>query len=62
MTALLPFALQCAMCYQNASAQAAKGIAAINSGIIALALPLVAVIGGITWVTWRRASDSRDDE
>jgi len=53
ITALLPFALQCAMCYQNASQQEAKGIAAINSGILVLAVPLLGIIAAISWITYR---------
>ena len=58
MTALLPFALQCAMCYQAASQQGAKGIAALNAGIWILLIPPVAIIGCISWVTYRRSAGS----
>jgi hypothetical protein len=44
---------QCAMCYQNAAASGAKGIHALNLGILALVIPLVSVIGGITVATYR---------
>ncbi len=52
---LLPFALQCAMCYQSASQSGAKGMAALNAGILVLLLPPVAIMGCISWITWRRS-------
>jgi len=62
MTALLPFALQCAMCYQSASQQGAKGMAALNSGILILLLPPVAIIGCLSWITWRRSGGGTPTE
>ena len=59
MTALIPFALQCAMCYQNAAQQGAKAMAALNAGIWILLLPPMAIIGAISWMAWRRASDGK---
>lgn len=53
MSGLLPFALQCAMCYQTAAQQGAKGIAALNSGILVLVVPLIGIVGGLTWMAWR---------
>jgi len=52
--ALLPIALQCAMCYQSASQQGARGIAALNAGILILLIPPVAIMGCLGWITWRR--------
>lgn len=46
-------AAQCAMCYQTAAASGAKGIHALNLGILALLIPLASIIGGITAVTYR---------
>jgi hypothetical protein len=56
MSWLFPFALQCAMCYQTASQQGAKGMAALNAGILILLLPPVAILGCISWIAYRRAS------
>ena len=58
----LPFALQCAMCYSTASQQGAKAMAAMNAGILILLLPPMAIIGGLSWLTYtRRGSDSVND-
>ena len=57
MPALAPFtalALQCAMCYQTAAGQGAKGMQALNLGILILLLPPMAIIGCITWVVYQR--------
>jgi hypothetical protein len=54
-----PLGAQCAMCYRNAAAQSAQGIQAMNLGILALLIPLVAVAGGICWATYRADRDSR---
>ena len=52
---MLAFVLQCAMCYQSASQQGAKGMAALNAGILVLLIPPVAILGCISWITWRRS-------
>jgi hypothetical protein len=52
---MLAFLLQCAMCYQTAAQQGAKGIAALNAGILVLLIPPVAIMGCISWITWRRS-------
>ena len=57
MPALAPFAAlvwQCAMCYQTAAGQNARGMQALNLGIFILLVPPLAIIGGIAWVTYRR--------
>jgi len=51
---LAALALQCAMCYQNAAAQGAKGIQALNLGVLVLLLPPVAILGCISWAAYRR--------
>jgi hypothetical protein len=59
MPALAPFpalALQCAMCYQTA-AQAAQGLRALNTGILILLLPPLAIIGCISWVAYQRRDE-----
>ena len=55
MWSLIPFALQCAMCNQTAAQQGARGMAALNAGILVLLLPPLAIAGCISWITWRRA-------
>jgi len=49
-------ALQCAMCYETA-AQAAQGLRALNTGILILLLPPLAIIGGISWVAYQRRDE-----
>lgn len=44
---------QCQMCKKTASYQKASAIAALNQGIILLAIPPAAIIGGIVWLTYR---------
>lgn len=61
MMALLPFALQCAMCYQNASQQGAKGMAALNAGILILLAPPVAILGCISFMTYRRVNRDKSE-
>jgi hypothetical protein len=51
---MLALLLQCAMCYQTAAQQGAKGIAALNAGILVLLIPPVAIMGCISWLAWRR--------
>ncbi len=62
MPALLALALQCAMCNQTAAQQGAKGIAALNAGILVLLLPPLAIAGCISWITWRRAKEAPDEQ
>lgn len=50
-----PLLAQCAMCYQNASAQGARGIQALNLGVLVLIVPPMAIIGCISWVAYRRS-------
>jgi len=52
--AALPAAAQCAMCYKNASAQSTEAQAALNSGILMLLLPPVAILAGILVTAVRR--------
>jgi hypothetical protein len=44
---------QCAMCYQTAAASGAKGIHALNLGIVALLLPVASIIGAISVLCYR---------
>ena len=48
-----PLGAQCAMCYQNAAASGARGIQAMQLGILALLFPVAAIAGGICWVAYR---------
>ena len=41
------------MCKETASFQKAEAIQALNRGIILLAIPPAAIIGGIFWITYR---------
>ncbi len=44
---------QCQMCKESASFQNAEAIEALNRGIILLAIPPAAIVGGIFWITYR---------
>ena len=48
-----PALAQCAMCYSTAAAQGAKGIQALNLGIIVLLIPPVTIMGGILLYAFR---------
>ena len=48
-----PALAQCAMCYTTAAAQGAKGIQALNFGIIVLLIPPVTIMGGILLYAFR---------
>ena len=44
---------QCQMCKETASFQKAEAIEALNRGIIMLAIPPVAIVVGLFWITYR---------
>jgi hypothetical protein len=44
---------QCQMCKKTASFQNAEAVEALNRGIILLAIPPAAIVGGIFWITYR---------
>ncbi len=44
---------QCQMCKETASFQKAETIQALNRGIILLAIPPAAIVGGLFWITYR---------
>ncbi len=48
-----PLWAQCPMCRKAAESQQVKAIRALNAGIILLAIPPAAIIGGIAWFTYR---------
>ncbi len=48
-----PLWAQCQMCKETASFQKAETIQALNRGIILLAIPPAAIVGGIFWITYR---------
>ena len=48
-----PLWAQCQMCKETASFQNAEAIEALNRGIIMLAIPPAAIIGGLFWITYR---------
>jgi hypothetical protein len=52
----------CSMCAQNASAAGSSGLRAIEAGIYTLLVPLLAVLGGIVWLTLRRRNQYREEE
>ncbi len=56
-----PMWAQCQMCKKTASYQKASAIEALNKGIILLAIPPAAIIGGIVWLTYRHRDGYRPD-
>lgn len=50
------------MCRETASFQKARAIDALQSGIVLLGLPPLAIIGGLGWLTYRRWDSSDTDE
>ncbi|MBI3683284.1 MAG: hypothetical protein HY235_23170 [Acidobacteria bacterium] len=45
---------QCAMCFRNAAAQQAAGAQALNTGILVLLLPALALVAGFCFAAYRR--------
>lgn len=60
--AAAPAAAQCAMCYQNAAAQEARAMRALNLGILLLLFPPVGIMGGILLVAFRYRNADRTAE
>ncbi len=58
-----PAAAQCAMCYQNAAAQDARAMRALNFGILLLLIPPVTIMAGILGLAFRyRNADRAETE
>ena len=55
-----PLWAQCPMCRKAAESQQMKAIRALNAGIILLAIPPAAIIGGIAWFTYRHRDGFQD--
>jgi hypothetical protein len=53
---LAPMALfgQCVQCFRTAAAQQAAGMRALNHGILIMLALVLAMLGGIAWVAYRR--------
>ena len=45
---------QCAMCFRNAESQTRARADAMNKGILILFLPLLASVGAIGWLAYKR--------
>ncbi len=54
-------AQSCAMCYQNAAASGAQGIAALRFGILVLLIPTLALFIGLFALLYRHRNASRSD-
>lgn len=54
-----PLPAQCSMCRRAAESQQMKAIRALNTGIVLLAIPPAAIIGGIAWFTYRHRNGYR---
>ena len=50
---------QCQMCKKTAAYQKSSAIEALNQGIILLAIPPIAIIGGIAWLAYRHRDGYR---
>jgi hypothetical protein len=59
--AFVPDALaqSCAMCYQNAAASGAQGIAALRNGILVLLIPTLTLFVGLFALLYRHRNASR---
>ena len=55
-----PLWAQCPMCRRAAESQQVKAVRALNAGIILLAIPPAAIIGGIAWFTYRHRDGFQD--
>jgi hypothetical protein len=55
------FAQSCAMCYQNAAASGAQGIAALRFGILVLLIPTLSLFIGLFALLYRHRNASRSD-
>jgi len=61
--AAAPAGAQCAMCYQNAAAQDARAMRALNFGILLLLIPPVTIMAGILLTAFRyRDADRAEAE
>jgi hypothetical protein len=54
-------AQSCAMCYQNAAASGAQGIAALRFGILVLLIPTLSLFVGLFALLYRHRNASRSD-
>ncbi|MFY9529615.1 MAG: hypothetical protein WBC04_17940 [Candidatus Acidiferrales bacterium] len=54
-------AQSCAMCYQNAAASGAQGIAALRNGILVLLIPTLTLFIGLFAFLYRRRNAARSD-
>lgn len=54
-----PIWAQCQMCKETASFQKAEAIEALNNGIILLAIPPAAIVGGLVFLTYRHRNGYR---
>jgi hypothetical protein len=50
-------AAQCVMCFRTAAAQQAERSRVLNSGIVILLIPPMAVLAGILILAWRKSGD-----
>src|ERR1700751_1917967 len=55
------FAQNCALCYTQAAGSGSRMIAALRSGILALAIPPMLICGGITWMAYKKRNQFNDD-
>ncbi|HYA17087.1 MAG TPA: hypothetical protein VEF06_06455 [Bryobacteraceae bacterium] len=53
-------AAQCVMCFRTAAAQQAERSRVLNSGIVILLIPPLAILAGILLLAWRKSSSARN--
>lgn len=51
----------CSMCRETAGFQQDRAIRSLKQGILALAVPPLAIAVGLTWVTWKRRNGTASD-
>jgi ABC-type Fe3+ transport system permease subunit len=57
----LTLAQNCALCYTQAAGSGSRMIAALRSGILALAIPPVLISAGITYMAYKKRNQFNED-
>ena len=57
----LTFAQNCALCYTQAAGSGSRMIAALRSGILALAIPPMLICGGIRWMAYKKRNQFNEE-
>jgi hypothetical protein len=52
---------QCVMCFRTAAAQQMERARVLNTGILIMLVPPVAILAGFVWLLWKRNAASAHD-